>query len=71
MQGNELKRWRTEKGLTQEIAAFVLGVSVNTLRRWELKANDKKQTSKSAEIIVILIDRYKTALAELLPPKEI
>lgn len=35
MTGEELKIWRTKKGLTQEALARHLNVSTNTVYRWE------------------------------------
>lgn len=37
MTGTELRDWRREHGLSMESLAHRLGVSKDTVRRWELK----------------------------------
>lgn len=51
MTGNELKRWREERRLTQMRLSFRLGVDVKTLQRWEAKADEPLQKHLSLALI--------------------
>ena len=51
MDNTELRAWRKAKGMTQPIAAELLGVSLATYKRWE--HGDPQQYPRLLELAVI------------------
>ncbi len=65
MDGNLLKKLREEKGETQRVAAFNIGVTEKTLSKYETE----KEDNPPIKIVQAIADYYGVKVSELLGEK--